>query len=175
LIYDWLLQLLMLNGTHAPDDLLTNGMAAKTLHALLPERSEEQWALWLQNNRNHARPVSYRVPFVRMGGGVLYEVAELNRFVEWERARKLGTVKLSSQAAAALDAFGIGTSEGSPYGRSLSCKVDVAQTQEGEPFVRLIVEKPLAVFRLSAAQASSIAHGLIESADLVARADQART
>jgi hypothetical protein len=154
-----------MNGSTLDEkDLLSNGMAAQTLHTIFPDRDVKQWSMWLQNNRNQSRSVPYRIPFVRMHGGVFYEVNELNRYTDWERARSLGTIKLSGRAAEALAAFGVGSDSGGAYGRSLSYAVMPAVTEEGEPFVRLLIEKPLRVFRLDLAQARALAKRLIEAA-----------
>lgn len=144
-------------------DLLSNSMAAESLHRIFPNRDVQQWSMWLQNNRNQSRSVPYRIPFVRMHGGVFYEVEELNRFADWERARSLGTIKLSGRAAEALAAYGVGSDNGGAYGRSLAYTVMPAVTEEGEPFVRLMTEKPLAVYRLEIAQALALANELVEA------------
>ena len=53
-------------------ELLSNSVSAALLSELLTGKTEEQWMLWLNNNRNQSRRVPYRLPFERMAGGVFY-------------------------------------------------------------------------------------------------------
>jgi hypothetical protein len=71
---------------------LTTSMAAQALHNIFPDRSVDQWIMWLQNNRNNSRSTPYRIPFTRLSGCVVYNTEDLDRFADWERLRALGTI-----------------------------------------------------------------------------------
>ncbi|MFM0723423.1 hypothetical protein PQQ53_06990 [Paraburkholderia strydomiana] len=147
-------------------DLLSNSLAAQTLDENLPGKTLEHWMTWLQNNRNHARKVSYRIPFERMAGGVFYLQEEINRFIEWEKGRQIGTVRLSGRAAEAMRAFGIGEKGGSTTGRKLNVSTVSLQLDQatGERFVQLVTSEPLMVYRLELSEASALAKELTEAA-----------
>lgn len=146
------------------DELLSNSFAAQVLCELLPEKNAEQWALWLQNNRNQSRRVSYRIPFERMAGGVFYHREELAKFAEWEKSRQLGSIKLTGRAAEVVRAFGIGTASGSTTGRKLSVTGINQQTDvaTGKHFIQLVTDDPLMVYRLEVDQAKQIGLELLE-------------
>ncbi len=147
-------------------DLLGNSLTAQMLSQEFPERDVQQWATWLQNNRNRSRSVPYRIPFVRMAGGIFYERADLDEFIRWERARKVGEVKLSARAAEALQAFGVGEAGGSATGRKFNYSSCSGQIDESDhsAFVQLVVTDPLRVYRLSVDQAEAIARDLANEA-----------
>ncbi|MHB1402123.1 MAG: hypothetical protein ACYCWB_06960 [Thiobacillus sp.] len=148
------------------EELLSNSYTAQTLSEMLPDKTAEQWHLWLQNNRNQSRRVPYRIPFVRMAGGVFYYREELIKFSEWERGRQQGAIKLTGRAAEVLEAFGIGSSTGSATGRKLKITSITPQQDEGtgKPFVQLIMEDPLRVYRLETDEALRIADDLTVAA-----------
>jgi hypothetical protein len=146
------------------DELLSGSVAGEILHEQMPDKTAEQWRLWLQNNRNQTRRVSYRIPFERMAGGVFYRRDELAKFAEWERARQLGTIKLTGRAAEVLQAFGIGEKGSTTQGRrfkggSANLVVDAA----GEVFVQTIINEPLMVFAMSADQAIDFGKEMAEA------------
>ena len=145
------------------DELLSNSVAAQVLAELIPDRSSEKWGQWLQNNRNQLRRASYRIPFVKMAGGVFYRREELAKFAEWEKSRQLGTIKLTGRAAEVVRAFGIGTSGGSSTGRKLIVQGITAQTDEatGASFIQFITDDPLMVYRLEPEEAKNLARGLL--------------
>lgn len=146
-------------------ELLSSGVAAEILNELMPDKTPGQWALWLQNNRNQTRKVSYRIPFERMGGGVFYRREELAAFADWEKGRELGVVKLSNRAAEALRAFGIGEQGGGAQGRRFkgaSANPQTANDGSGA-FVQVIIEEPLMVFALTPDQAIEFAKELGEA------------
>lgn len=155
--------------TNDERDLVSNSLAAQTLHQVFPDKTSEQWVLWLQNNRNQSRSVPYRIPFVRMHGGVFYEVAQLNRFADWEKSRQLGTMKLTGRAVEAMQAFGIGQAGGGSYGRKLAYSVQLGfeEDDSSKQFVRLMIERPLGVFRLEADQAEALAKELVGVAEAI--------
>jgi hypothetical protein len=152
-------------------DLLSNSMTAQTLHERLPGKTVEHWMTWLQNNRNQSRRVAYRIPFERMAGGVFYLQEEVERFVEWERGRQLGTVKLTGRAAEAVRAFGIGEASGGATGRRLniSAVLPMIDDATGQPFVRVIANDPLLVYRLEPHEAARLAKELLEASQVCER------
>lgn len=154
------------------DDLLSGGVAAQTLSELLTEKTPAQWALWLQNNRNQLRQVSFRIPFVKMAGGVFYRREDIARFAELEKSRQLGTIKLTGRAKEALDAFGIGTASGSTTGQKLTVTGINPQVDQatGKTFVQLIASNPLKVYRLELDEAEAISKELNEAIQFCKRA-----
>jgi len=151
------------------EELLSNTVAAQTLHDLEPEKSTAQWLLWLQNNRNQTRSVSYRIPFERMAGGVFYRETELRAFIEWEKSRNLGTLKLTARAAEAMRAFGIGEKGGSATGRRLKVSGINPQVEDGVPYIQLITNDPLMVYRLELDEAEAIIKEMVEAVDVCKR------
>lgn len=155
------------------DELLSNNVAAQVLCELLPDKTSEQWLLWLQNNRNQSRRVSFRIPFERMAGGVFYRREELAKFAEWDKSRQLGTIKLTGRAAEVMRAFGIG-SGGSTTGRKLKVTGINPQIDEatGKPFIQLITDDPMMVYRLELFEAKSIASELNEAVGVCEKEDR---
>lgn len=153
------------------EELLSNSFAAQVLNELLPGKTVQQWELWLQNNRNQSRRVSYRIPFVRMAGGVFYLREELAKFVEWEQSRQLGSIKLTGRAAEVVRAFGIGSASGSTTGRKLKVTDINPQIDDstGKPFIRLVFDDPLMVYRIEVDAAQLIAQELIEAINVCER------
>ncbi|WP_250517985.1 hypothetical protein [Caballeronia sp. ATUFL_M1_KS5A] len=152
-------------------DLLSNSVAAQTLDESLPGKSVDHWMTWLQNNRNQARKVAYRIPFERMAGGVFYLQEEIESFIEWEKGRQIGTVRLSARAAEAVHAFGIDEKTGSATGRRLnvSAVLPLVDESTGQPFIRVIATDPLLVFRLEPGEAASLASELLEASQVCMR------
>lgn len=148
-----------------PQELLNTGVAAEHLASLNAGRNVAQWALWLQNNRNPARRAAYRVPYVKLGGGVFYDRDELDRFAEFERGRQLGAIKLTGRAAEVVKAMGIGTVGGSTTGRRMTVTGVLGQIDEvtRQPFVQFITAEPFMVYRLDLQQAGDIAKGLLQA------------
>lgn len=146
------------------DELLNNPMAAQLLAERLPERSAERWRIWLQNNRNQSRQVPYRIPFVRLGGGTFYSPDELEKFVEFERARHIGRIKLSGRTVETLRAFGIGEVGGSTLGRAFKGgSANPHPNNNGGAFVQATINEPLTVFAMTPQQAISFGEELIEA------------
>lgn len=148
-------------------ELWGNGVAAEFLSEQLPGRDAKQWALWLRNNRSQSRKVPYRIAFERISNGTFYPPEELAKFVEWEKSRQLGTMKLTGRSAEVMRAFGIGTSSGSSTGRKLEIVGISPQFDQatGKAFVQLITADPLMVYRLAPEQACEIAQDLLAAAD----------
>ncbi|QQC65540.1 hypothetical protein I6I06_10610 [Paraburkholderia ginsengisoli] len=101
-----------------------------------------------------------------MGKGAFYAPEDLARFVEFEKGRRVGNIKLSGPAAEALQAFGIGEKGGSGTGRRFEVAGVTLQVDEatGTPFVRLITNAPLMVYRLELHEARAIAKALSDAA-----------
>lgn len=151
--------------------LLDSKAAGGWLNEALPDKTPAQWALWLRNNRNQSREASYRVNARRFSGKACYLLKDLEKFVVWEKSRLLGTVKLTGRAAELMLAFGMGEAGGGNYGRKLAYSVQLA-FEEDDPskqFVRLMIERPLGVFRLDADEAEGLAKDLRSAANAVRR------
>lgn len=111
----------------------------------------DYWITRLANMRNPKRPVAYRLNFAATEGRLgLYAEEDLKAFVEFEKTRRIGKMTLSSRAAEALRAFGVGQPGGSTTGRKLNYTVSAQPSNDGTggPFVQLIIKDPLLVFRL---------------------------
>lgn len=131
------------------DDLLSAAKMAELLADAVPDRDEAGWAQWLANNRNPARETSYRIRHERLAGRVYYRRSALNDFVDFERQRHLGTIKLTGRTAELVQALGLRQPGASGTGRpfnltSLTHHVDA----EGREFAQLVLGNPLMVFRL---------------------------
>ena len=146
---------------------LTTKGAATYLADKLPHKKIEQWELWLRNNRNNSRKAIYRVASELIGRSAYYTHEELNRFVEFERQRYVGTLKLPGRAAEVMLAFGVGQAGGSTTGRvfdyQISPQIDACTDT---PFVQLVTQNPLRIWRLSTDQAKEFASELIEAANV---------
>lgn len=146
------------------EELLSNSVAAQLLSELMPNKTPEQWALWLQNNRNQSRRTFYRIPVVKMAGGVFYRSEELAKFAEFEKSRQLGTVKLTGRAAEALRAVGFGEAGGSSTGRrfnptGLTLAIDDCTKKM---FIQLALSDPLMVYRVEIEAAEFLFNELSE-------------
>lgn len=51
--------------------------AAAWLATQTPKRTELQWSVWLQNNRQKDKLVNWRLPFIKLGRNVFYKTADL--------------------------------------------------------------------------------------------------
>ncbi|ADG14253.1 conserved hypothetical protein [Paraburkholderia atlantica] len=150
-------------------DLYNTQAAAEFLSRALPDDGDSAyWSGFLINNRRTDRSPIHRIPFSRVGKAALYSPEDLARYVEFEKARRLGTVKLTGRAAEALQAFGIGESGGSSTGRRLEIADVSLQIDEAtrEPFVRLVISEPMLVYRLELSQAQSLSERLLEAAKI---------
>lgn len=144
------------------EELLNRQVAAEWLNQQLSEKSVEQWVLWLRNNANSARPAKFRIATVTIGRGTFYRVTDLEKFVEFEKGRQLGAVKLTGRAAEVLQAFGIGEEGSSTSGRRWKGgSANVANN--GSVFVQVIVNEPLSVFRVEPADAIAFGQELVEA------------
>jgi hypothetical protein len=149
------------------DELYSTQAAAEFLSRALPDEGDSAyWSRFLINNRRTDRSPIHRIPFSRVGKAAFYAPEELGRYVEFEKARRLGTVKLTGRAAEALLAFGIGESGGSATGRRLEVADISLQMDEAtrKPFVRFVIAEPMLVYRLELSQAQSLAKRLLDAA-----------
>lgn len=154
------------------EELLGNSMAAQVLSEQFQGKTPDQWSGWLQNNRNQSRRVPYRIPFQRISGGIFYSSEELGKFIEFEKQRQLGTIKLTGRAAEVLKAFGVGTQGGGTTGRKLKVGGINPQIDQvtGKPYIQIITDDPLMVYRLEPGEAKSIAKELSEAVGVCERA-----
>ena len=125
------------------EEFLATQVAAEYLAKELTDKSTEQWALWLRNNRNSSRPAVYRVPTRQIGRGAFYRPNDLASFIEFEKKRRLGTVKLSAKAAEALEAFGIGEPGSTAQGRRWVGASANLITDASGVSVQTIINEPL--------------------------------
>jgi hypothetical protein len=149
-------------------ELWGNAFTAQVLSDRLIGRDAEQWTLWLRNNRNQSRRAPYRIPFTRISNGTFYHPADIEKFVDWEKSRQLGTMKLTGRSAEVMRAFGIGSAAGSTTGRKLEI-IGINQQEDqgtGEFFVQLIIGDPLLVYRLTPEQAAQMAADLLCAAGI---------
>lgn len=145
------------------EELLNNSMTAQVLSERLQDKTPEQWAGWLQNNRNQSRRVPYRIPFQRISGGIFYARDELDKFVEFEKQRQGGAIKLTGRAAEVLQAYGTGTSSGTAYGRRWKgASASLGNGNDGV-FVQAILNEPLLVFAMTPDQAIEFGTELAEA------------
>lgn len=144
-------------------EYLINSVAAQMLSEELQDKSFEQWMLWLQNNRNLARRAPYRIPYERMSGAVIYKNEEILKFIEWQKGRQIGKFKSIGRTAEVMKAFGIGETGGSATGRKLKCSLSPQIDQaNSKPFIQLIVEEPLLVFKMDIKQAEAMCKELMK-------------
>jgi hypothetical protein len=155
----------------ADDDLLDTDAAGRWLSQELSDKTPAQWALWLRNNRNQSRHASYRIDVQRFGKKACYRPVDLERFVDWEKSRQLGTVKLSGRVVEVMRAFGMDEVGGGNYGRKLDYEVQLSSEQDrpDKQFVRLMIKRPLGVFRLEADEAEALAKELLDTAQVIRR------
>lgn len=154
------------------DEVMNSNVAGDVLHELMPDKPADEWAIWLRNNRNQSRQVSYRVPFERISNGAFYRKEDLAEFAAWEKSRQLGTLKLSPRAKEALEAFGVGIATGSTTGRKLTVTGINPQVDEatGKTFIQMIFSDPLRVYRVELGQAEAVAKELNEAIQFCKRA-----
>jgi hypothetical protein len=144
-------------------ELFSRQVAAEWLARHLQEKSVDQWALFLRNNANNARRTVYRVPVEQIGRGSFYKPGELEKFVQFEQGRQLGTLKLSGRAAQAMQAYGIGQAGGSAKGRNWKGGGANLGNDKGTVFVQAVINEPLTVFAMTAEQAIEFGRELVEA------------
>lgn len=128
------------------------GMAATYLSEQLPKegKTQQQYMQFLQSNRVKGRAIAYQIPFEKMGGGVFYRIEELDKYIALQKSRTLGTVKLSTKAAEALQAVGFNEAGGSSTGRKFNPTDLILAIDEvtKKHFIQLILSEPLRVYRV---------------------------
>lgn len=145
--------------------LLTTQAAGDWLHDAIPGESPDHWRHVLINNRRQDRRPPHRIPFGTMGRAAVYTIDALQAFADFEKSRRLGELKLTGRAAEALQAFGIGSGTGGTTGRKLQLTAINSQIDEatGAPFVQIIMNDPLRVYRLEVEEAKQVARQLIDA------------
>lgn len=148
-------------------ELLSPSVAAQRLHELLPHKTVAQWGRWLQNNRDQNRAVAYRIPFERLSSGVVYRPESLREYSDYENQRRIGNRRLTAQEKEVLKAYGVGEPSGGATGRKLdiggiNVHLDDATQM---PYIQMIVNEPLLVFRVEVSQAEAILKELQDAVD----------
>lgn len=139
--------------------------AAQHLDNLIPGESIKYWTLRLNNLRRADRPQPFKLGFAKVEGkSGYYAEGDLTSYVEFEKARRTDKAKLTGRSAELVRAFGIGESGGGIYGRKLACTVmlGLEENDANKQFVRLMIERPLSVFRLEADEAAGLAEELLD-------------
>src|SRR3546814_12925214 len=90
------------------------------------------WSNFLINNRRSDRHPVHRIPFERIGTGAFYTPDVLEEFVNFERSRRIGEMKLTGRAAEALRAFGVGEPGSRTTGRKLEYRINEAYSRSEE-------------------------------------------
>lgn len=147
------------------EHLLDTKAAAQYLHDQIPDESMKYWAARLNNLRRTDRPQPFALQFSKVEGkSGFYSREDLAAYVEFEKARRVGKVKLSGRAAEALRAYGIGEQGGGVHGRKLSYDINV-QVNEGDPrpYVQLIINEPFLVYRIPADELTTLVKELSEA------------
>lgn len=151
---------------NAPENLVSAELAAGVLAEALPERTAQQWASWLRENRNLSKKAVYRIPLVKMGRQVFYSRAELSEFARFHQQLRIGDVRPTGRTAEMLAAFGVGMG-GSRTGYAWPQATVRAAIDEvtGAPFVQVNLPSPHpTVYRLDPTQAASLAATLADAA-----------
>ena len=151
--------------------LFNTNAASDWLNEAVPGETPAHWRTALANNRKSERNPPYRVPFSTIGRGAFYAVSDLLEYAEFEKARRMGKMKLTGRAAEVMRAFGIGAIGGSTTGRKLTVSGISHQVEErtGKPFIQLITDEPLMVYRLEIEQAKNIAAELMKAIECCER------
>jgi hypothetical protein len=140
------------------DTLLSTQAAGDWLHAAMPDESPAYWRQALINNRRTDRTPPHRVPFTMIGRGAFYTEANLQAFCEFEKSRRVGTIKLTGRAAEALRAYG-----GTPYGHPFKGGSAILTiTNDGERFIRIAIVEPFMVIAATPEQAIKFGTELVE-------------
>jgi hypothetical protein len=153
------------------DDVFNTNAAADFLNELVPGQSPAYWNQRLINARRSDRKQPFTVPFSTIGKAAFYQEADLKQFAEFEKARRLGKVKLSGRAAEAIRAFGIGEQSGGSQGRQFKgASVNLqTSTDSGAAFVQTIISEPLMVFAMSPEDAIAFGKELVKTGQAAQR------
>lgn len=153
------------------ENFLDTKAAAEHLHARIPGESVKYWTARLNNLRRTDRTQPFELRFAKVEGkSGFYNRADLERYVEFEKSRRVGKVKLSSRAAEALRAFGIGEAGGTSLGRIFKGgTANPHPDNKGSVFVQAIINEPLTVFAMTPEQAIEFGKELIEAGQAAQR------
>lgn len=148
-------------------ELLNTAQAADWLATRTEGRPPQAWVTWLRNSRNPARKTAFKITPTKIGNDLFWKVADLENLAEFERARELGSIKLSARAAEAIQAMGIGKTGATEQGRLFeSGNANLATDNDtGAPIVQLVLASPLAIYRMSPDQAITLGRELIETGE----------
>jgi hypothetical protein len=153
------------------DNIFNTNAAADFLNELVPGESPAYWSQRLINARRTDRKQSFTLPFSTINKAAFYEEADLRQFAEFEKARRLGKIKLSGRAAEAFRAFGMGEQGGGSQGRQFKGASANLQTSNdsGAAFVQTIFNEPLMVFAMSPEDAIAFGKELVETGQAAQR------
>lgn len=142
-------------------NLLSNQAAAEFLNKQIPGEGEKYWIDRLNNRRRTDRPQPFDLKFTTFEGKQgFYREEDITAYIEFEKAARVGKVKLSSRAAQALHAFG-GTAQGRQFaGAGVNLQVS---NDTGKTFVQTVIREPLMVFAMTPAQAIEFGKELVEA------------
>lgn len=138
--------------------LYSTQAAGDWLAEAIPGKDSKYWQGVLIANRRNDRPQVHKIPFTTIGRGAFYTHQALQEFAEFEKVRRLGQMKLTGRAAEVMQAFGIGSPDGSTTGRRLEVTEVSGQYDETTQtaFVRLAVQNPLRIYRLEPTEAKAL-------------------
>jgi hypothetical protein len=163
-----------MNRNPDSNNVLSTNAAAEILDGALGE-GVPYWAQFLVNNRRNDRDPAYRIEFERFRGMAVYREEQLDRFIEWERGRQLGRIRIDAAAARALHAFGVGAATGGPAGRQWGGSVrTVTDPATGKKHLQLIINEPLLVYRLDYEQGRSLVRSLERAMSALNRSSHER-
>lgn len=149
--------------------------AAEYVHDRIAGHTVNYWSQRLINMRRKDRPQTYQMPFTMLSGAATYEQADLDNFVEFEKARRLEGKSLKGRAAEVVRAFGIGEPAGSTQGRVLKHAAANLHLMPGaaqDVAVQMIIGNPLAAWLMTAEQAIALGKELTDAGLRAARFKQ---
>lgn len=145
--------------------------ASEYLHDRIPGESLKYWTARLNNLRRTDRPQPFELRFAKVEGkSGFYNSADVEQYVEFEKSRRVGKVKLSSRAAEALRAFGIGEPGGTSLGRTFKGgTANPHPDNKGGVIVQTTINEPLTVFAMTPEQAIEFGKELIKAGQAAQR------
>lgn len=143
--------------TDAIEQYRNVGMAAIYLNEQLQDKTPEQYTQFLQSNRVKGRAVAYQIPFEKIDGMVIYLTKELNKYVALQKSRTMGTIKLSTKAAEALQAVGFNEHGGGSTGYRFNMSgLNFGIDRNGQRFIQMFLTEPLRVFHIEMESAEAL-------------------
>lgn len=119
-----------------------------------------RWRTWLANDRRTGRAGA--LPPLSGPGRSRYIQGGVDAYIAAGRDRYQRDQTPAGRVAEVLKAMGLGEAGGSIPGRRLSCQVlSPGDSATGERLIRLVIAKPLLVYRLGLEQAREIADQLL--------------